>query len=82
MTDHSSCGGDRRKKRLCPLCLHWDPRPEDMSGPGMGYCIERDIITMVRCECDYYEEATKSKVEARNRELYGEYEDEEEEEEE
>jgi len=48
----------------------------------MGYCIERDIITMVRCECEYYEEATKSKVEARNRELYGEYEDEEEEEEE
>ena len=37
----------------------------------MGYCLERDIVTAARCECDYFEEATASKLEARNRELYG-----------
>ena len=51
--------------------MQWDPRPEDGSGPGMGYCLERDIVTAVRCECEYYEQATPSKVEARNREMYG-----------
>lgn len=81
MTTHDSCGGNRNKKRLCPVCLHWDPRPEEMSGPGIGYCIERDIVTMIRCECEYFEEATKSKVEARDRALYGQLENEEEEEE-
>ena len=80
MTTHGSCGDDRKKKRLCTVCLYWDPRPEEMSGPGVGYCTERDIVTLVRCECEYFEEATRSKVDARNRELYGELEDEEEEE--
>jgi hypothetical protein len=77
----SSCKVDRKKKRLCPVCLHWDPRPEEMSGPGMGYCDERDIITMIRYECEHFEEATRSKVAAKNRDLYGEFEDEEDEEE-
>jgi len=78
VTTHSSCGGDPTKKRLCPICLHWDPRPEEMTGPGIGYCIERDIVTMIRCECEDFEEATKSKVSSRNKELYGEFEDDEE----
>lgn len=77
MTTHASCDGDRKKKRLCPVCLHWDPRPEEVAGPGLGYCDERDIVTTIRCECEYFEEATRSKIEARNRELYGQYEDEE-----
>jgi hypothetical protein len=81
VTTHSSYKSDPRKKRLCPVCLHWDPRPEDMSGPGIGYCIERDIVTMIRYECEHFEEATKSKVAARERELYGDFEDEEQEDE-
>jgi hypothetical protein len=80
VTTHTTCGDDRKKKRLCPVCLYWDPRPEEMSGPGLGYCSERDIVTMIRCECEYFEEATRSKVDARNKHLYGELEDEEEEE--
>lgn len=42
----------------------------------MGYCTERDLITLVRCECEFYEQATKSKVEARDRALYGELDEE------
>ena len=45
----------------------------------MGYCTERDIITSVRCECDLFEQATKTKVEARDRALYGEINEESEE---
>ena len=51
-------------------------RPEDGAGPGLGYCSKRDIVTAVRCECEYFEEATQTKVEARNKSLYGEMEDE------
>lgn len=80
VTPHTTCKGDPRKRRLCPSCLHWDPRPEEGSGPGMGYCAKRDIITSVRCECEFFEEATKTKVEARNRKIYGEIDEEGEEE--
>ncbi len=73
VTTHSSCGSDPNKKRLCPICLYWDSRPEEMTGPGIGYCIERDVVTMIRCECEDFEEATKSKVSARNKDLYGEF---------
>lgn len=37
----------------------------------MGYCLKRDIVTRIRCECELFEEATPMKVEARNRALYG-----------
>lgn len=79
VTLHTTCKDEQKKRRLCPSCLHWDPRPEEGSGPGMGYCDERDIITFIRCECEFFEEATRSKVEAKNRALYGEIEDEAEE---
>lgn len=79
MTLHTTCKDEQKKRKLCPSCLHWDPRPEEGSGPGMGYCDERDLITYIRCECEYFEEATRSKVEAKNRALYGELEDESEE---
>jgi hypothetical protein len=79
VTLHPTCQGDRKKKRLCLSCLYWDPRPEEGSGPGLGYCVERDIITTVRCECDLFEQATKSKVEARDRALYGQIDEEPEE---
>jgi hypothetical protein len=48
----------------------------------MGYCLERDIVTTIRCECEYFEEATPSKVAARDREIYGQVEEEGDEEEE
>lgn len=82
MKAHKSCADSRNARRLCLACLYWDARPEDGSGPGMGYCSERDIITMVRCECEHFEEATREKVEDRNRDIYGEIEIESEEEEE
>ena len=78
---HNSCTDPKKARRLCLVCLYWDPRPEDGSGPGMGYCSERDIVTMVRCECEHFEEATKDKVDNRNREIYGEFEDEDDDEE-
>jgi len=31
---------------------------------------------MIRCECDRFEEATPSRVDARNRKIYGEIEEE------
>ena len=37
----------------------------------MGYCVKRDVITRIRCECKVFEEATPMKVEARNRNIYG-----------
>jgi hypothetical protein len=82
VTPNSPSSKPGSSKRLCPTCLYWDPRPEDGSGPGMGYCLERDIVTAIRCECEYFEEATPSKVAARNREIYGDVEEEGDEEEE
>ena len=82
VTEHSTCKGSKSTRRLCPECLYWDARPEDGSGPGIGYCSERDIITIARCECEYFEQSTADKVEARNRALYGEFEEETEEDEE
>lgn len=79
MTPHPTCQGENKTRRLCPSCLHWDPRPEDGSGPGMGYCSERDIVTSVRCECEFFEQATKGKVEARDRAIYGQIDEESEE---
>lgn len=71
MTLHNTCTNDKKKRQLCPACLFWDPRPEEGSGPGMGYCSKRDIVTLIRCSCELYQEATKTRVDARNRALYG-----------
>lgn len=79
MTPHPTCQGEKKDRKLCPTCLYWDPRPEDGSGPGLGYCSERDIVTSVRCECEFYEQATKTKVEARARAIYGQVDEETEE---
>lgn len=46
----------------------------------MGYCIKKDIVTRIRCECDVFEEATQTKVQARDRQLYGTIDEEHEEE--
>jgi len=73
---YPACKDDPKKRKLCPVCLYWDPRPEEGSGPGMGYCSKRDIITLVRCACDFFEEATRTKVDARNRKIYGEIDEE------
>ena len=56
---------------LCPTCINWDPRPEDGYGPRVAYCIARDIVTSYWYKCEFYEEATIEKKEARNKELYG-----------
>lgn len=37
----------------------------------MGYCIKRDVVTRIRCECNLFVEATPMKVDARNRAIYG-----------
>jgi hypothetical protein len=71
VTLHPTCKDVKRQRLLCPVCLHWDPRPEEGSGPGFGYCIRRDVMTRIRCECDVFEEATAMKVEAKNRSIYG-----------
>lgn len=81
MTFHPTCKDLRNQRPLCPVCLYWDPRPEDAAGPNMGYCVKRDIVTKIRCECGLFEEATPAKVEARNRAIYGTIPDEEGEEE-
>ncbi|MGQ9587896.1 MAG: hypothetical protein ACUVT7_05905 [Thermoplasmata archaeon] len=81
MTFHPTCKDAKKERQLCPSCLHWDPRPEDAAGPGMGYCAKRDIVTRIRCECELFEEATPMKVRARDRALYGTIEEESEEEE-
>ena len=81
MTFHQTCKDVKTQRQLCPICLSWDPRPEEGSGPGVGYCVRRDIITRIRCECEYFEEATQMKVEARNRQIYGRINEEGEEEE-
>jgi len=80
VTYHSTCKDVKGQRLLCPSCLHWDPRPEDAAGPGLGYCVRRDIVTRIRCECEFFEEATAMKVEAKNRSIYGTIGEEEEEE--
>ncbi len=72
VTYHSTCKDPPKQRLLCPACLHWDPRPEEGLGPNVGYCIERDTITKIRCECEFFEEATAHKIGVRNRKLYGE----------
>lgn len=42
----------------------------------MGYCTKRDVITLIRCQCVFFEQATRSKVEARDRTIYGEIDEE------
>jgi hypothetical protein len=37
-------------------------------------------VTSVRCECEFFEEATRTKVVARNKKIYGEIDEEGEEE--
>lgn len=81
MTFHPTCRDGKKQRQLCPICLYWDPRPEEDTGPRMGYCEKRDMITRIRCECDLFEEATPTKVEARNRAIYGIIDEESEEEE-
>lgn len=71
MTFHPTCSDPKKQRQLCPVCLHWDPRPEEGSGPGVGYCVKRDVMTRIRCECNVFEEATPSKVQARDRHIYG-----------
>lgn len=61
--------------------MSWDPRPEEGTGPGFGYCVKKDMMTRIRCECAVFEEATQMKVEARNRKIYGQINEEGEEEE-
>jgi len=80
VTYHPTCK-DSKQKQLCPVCLSWDPRPEEGAGPGVGYCIKKDVITRIRCECDVFVEATPSKVQARDRSIYGSINEEGEEEE-
>ena len=81
VTYHPSCKGEKNQRLLCPECLHFDPRPEDGAGPGVGYCAKRDIVTRIRCECELFDQATPMKVEAKNRRIYGEIPNEGEEEE-
>jgi hypothetical protein len=81
VTSHPSCKGGKNERQLCPVCLSWDPRPEEGSGPGFGYCVKKDMMTRIRCECNLFEEATQMKVEARNRKIYGQINEEGEEEE-
>ena len=68
---HPTCKDTNKQRRLCPVCLHWDPRPEEGSGPGFGYCVRKDVMTRIRCECDVFVEATQSRVDAKNRKIYG-----------
>ncbi len=79
MTTHQTCGNRPGEKKLCPVCMYWDSRPEDGAGPGLGYCSAKDVMTLVRCKCDSFDRVTQSKLDERNRELYGEIDDEEEE---
>jgi len=71
MTLHPTCTDVKKQRQLCPVCLHWDPRPEEGSGPGVGYCVKRDVMTRIRCECNVFEEATPMRVEAKKRSIYG-----------
>ena len=71
VSSHPTCKDPKKQRQLCPVCLHWDPRPEEGSGPGFGYCVKKDIMTRIRCECDVFEEATRSKLDAKNRQIYG-----------
>ncbi len=78
MALHPTCTNAKSQRQLCPVCLHWDPRPEEGWGPGIGYCVRKDLITRIRCECDVFEEATPMRVEAKNRAIYGQINEEEE----
>jgi hypothetical protein len=40
--------------------------------------VKKDVITRIRCACDVFEEATPMRVEAKNRAIYGQIEEEEE----
>lgn len=71
MAYHPTCTDLKKQRQLCPVCLNWDPRPEEGSGPGFGYCMKKDVMTRIRCECDVFEEATPMKVLARARAIYG-----------
>ena len=64
------------REPLCPRCINWDPRPEDGYGPRVAYCIARDIVTSYWYECEYFEEATEQKRAARNKSIYGEFQEE------
>ena len=81
MSYDPSCRDVKGQRLLCPVCISWDPRPEEGAGPGVGYCIKKDLITRIRCECSVFEEATPSKVQARDRSIYGSINEEGEEEE-
>lgn len=61
---------------LCPKCINWDPRPEDGYGPRVAYCIARDIVTKYWYECEYFQEATMERRAAKNKAIYGEFEEE------
>jgi hypothetical protein len=76
-----TCKNGKAQRLLCPVCLNWDPRPEEGAGPGVGYCIKKDLITRIRCECAVFDEATPMKVQARDRSIYGSINEEGEEEE-
>jgi len=43
--------------------------------------MKKDLITRIRCACDVFEEATPSRVQARDRSIYGSINEEGEEEE-
>jgi len=40
--------------------------------------VKKDIVTRIRCSCDVFEEATQMRVDAKNRAIYGELNEEEE----
>jgi len=81
VTYDPTCTDIKHQRQLCPVCLHWDPRPEEGAGPGVGYCAKKDLITRIRCACDVFEEATPGRVQARDRAIYGSINEEGEEEE-
>lgn len=63
-----------KRKPLCPICLNWDPRPEEGLGHRAAYCTAKEIVTFYVYECDLYEEATEDKQLKRKQELYGSFE--------
>ena len=63
----------KSKEPLCPRCINWDPRPEEGLSLRSAYCIAREIVTAYRYECEYFEMATDALRQKRNREIYGEY---------
>jgi len=67
---------EEKREPLCPRCINWDMRPEDGYGPRVAYCIARDIVTSYWYECEYFEEVTEQKRAARNKSIYGEFQEE------